>query len=271
MTTPEPGWYADPAGSGQERWWGGVEWTHDVRSPAPAPALADVPGGGLNPFAEIDAQLATEAAAAAIAVDPGAVSPSWYDPNRQAVLGPPPTNGLATAGFVLSLIPGLWLFGLILSIIGITRANQLANEGEYPVGRRLASWGLGLSIAAPLVLGILTSIAVPVFLEQRAQLAGEQLAEVAEDEGVSRSEVVTESDGSPARYVRAEIEKAYLDAFAEAGTAVDAVTCPDEASMVVGGGFTCSFVFEGATHLIEVTWTSASGDFTTTLDGVVQE
>ena len=58
---PAAGWYTDPSDPGQERWWGGVEWTHDVRPlaapvPAPQPILANVPGGGLNPFAAIDAQ-----------------------------------------------------------------------------------------------------------------------------------------------------------------------------------------------------------------------
>ena len=70
---PPAGWYTDPSNPAQERWWGGVEWTHDVRPlaaalpsspalPTPQPVLANVPGGGINPFAAIDAQEASQTA-----------------------------------------------------------------------------------------------------------------------------------------------------------------------------------------------------------------
>lgn len=36
---PPPGWYDDPGGSGQERWWGGLAWTEHVRA---QPVLASV-------------------------------------------------------------------------------------------------------------------------------------------------------------------------------------------------------------------------------------
>jgi hypothetical protein len=43
---PPTGWYADPADPTRERYWGGTEWTHDVRSPAPpAPAAPAAPAG----------------------------------------------------------------------------------------------------------------------------------------------------------------------------------------------------------------------------------
>lgn len=35
MSTPTPGWYADPAGSGRLRWWNGSEWTEQFQT-APA-------------------------------------------------------------------------------------------------------------------------------------------------------------------------------------------------------------------------------------------
>src|SRR5215216_117877 len=37
---PVAGWYPDPAGSGLERWWGGVEWTPTTRPAEPAVAVA---------------------------------------------------------------------------------------------------------------------------------------------------------------------------------------------------------------------------------------
>ena len=40
MSTPTPGWYADPAGSGRLRWWSGTEWTEQFQT---APAAASNP------------------------------------------------------------------------------------------------------------------------------------------------------------------------------------------------------------------------------------
>ncbi len=40
MSTPTPGWYADPAGSGRLRWWNGTEWTEQFQT---APAAASNP------------------------------------------------------------------------------------------------------------------------------------------------------------------------------------------------------------------------------------
>ena len=31
MSTPVPGWYADPAGTPQLRWWDGTQWTQQYR------------------------------------------------------------------------------------------------------------------------------------------------------------------------------------------------------------------------------------------------
>lgn len=33
-TTAAPGWYDDPAGSGQKRWWDGTQWTEHLHDPA---------------------------------------------------------------------------------------------------------------------------------------------------------------------------------------------------------------------------------------------
>ena len=43
MSTPVPGWYSDPAGSGRLRWWSGTEWTEQFQD---APALAADPSAG---------------------------------------------------------------------------------------------------------------------------------------------------------------------------------------------------------------------------------
>lgn len=268
MTSPEPGWYADPSDSGQERWWGGAEWTHDVRPRAAAVVVAEVPGGGVNPFAALDAEEARIAAEAPASLT---VDSSWYDSSRRAVAPPDSTNGFATAGFVLSLIPGLWLFGGILSAIGLVRASQLVRAGDFPVGRRLAAWGLGISVAAPLVIGVLSAAAIPVFLQQQELLTEQQVAEVAQEEQVAEAEVVLEKDGTPVVYDREEVEASLTYNFEKDGLEVEWITCPESAPMIVGGGFTCSFVFDGVTHTLGLTWTSSDADFETTVDGVVQK
>ena len=49
-TVPPAGWYPDPGGTPQERWWGGVEWTHDLRAPEPQIALVSEPESFADPF-----------------------------------------------------------------------------------------------------------------------------------------------------------------------------------------------------------------------------
>lgn len=50
-TSPAPGWYPDPTGSPQTRWWDGSAWTEQTR-PLPPPSLyAGMPPGGSTPGA----------------------------------------------------------------------------------------------------------------------------------------------------------------------------------------------------------------------------
>ena len=40
---PPPGWYPDPGGSSDQRWWDGHEWTEHLSSPGVAPPIASAP------------------------------------------------------------------------------------------------------------------------------------------------------------------------------------------------------------------------------------
>lgn len=103
----------------------------------------------------------------------GAISPEYYQEAKAAEANvgasasypaynaPRATNGIAVAGFVLSLVsvftfylvvPGI--LGLVFSISGVSRANTIEQANSVATGRGLAIAGLvisGLSLFATLV------------------------------------------------------------------------------------------------------------------------
>jgi hypothetical protein len=87
---------------------------------------------------------------AAPAQTTGAVSPGWYSQNNSQLYGPPPTNGIAIAGFVMSLL-GWGVVSLFISIAGLKKANSFAAQGLAPAGSALAKWGIGISIWSTIV------------------------------------------------------------------------------------------------------------------------
>lgn len=396
---PVAGWYTDPSDPTHERWWGGVEWTHDVRpltptvvappqqvfaqqpvfaeqpvftapstpaasayaapsqfsahsaivaepqqtphaaqpvvAPAPtfsappqAPAepaatlpstfssftgqpeiakplsMADVPGGGINPFAAIDAQERQNAdpfggGFGALAPAPafngfdsydpyaggatppsqgsGGLNASWYDPSRRPLPRSMPTNRMATAALVVSLV-GANALAIVFAIFGLRKARQLEAEGDLPIGRKRARWGLGLGIASfivtiaiSLTLLFAWQFVYSYYLDQLAsgslQAAGTSEVGADDIEDAAAPEPVLEDDGRPAVYNRADVEQAFYDNFAAEGMEVTAMMCPNEVSMVVGGGFACSFSYNGLNHVLGITFTDATGGFDLLVDG----
>ena len=288
---PAAGWYTDPSDPRQERWWGGVEWTHDVRPlaavaalPPAQPALANVPGGGINPFAAIDAQEANQSAvvhggsfgatpassfssfnsassldaapsfdtgsfaAGSMGGSPGAVSASWYDPSRRAMQGPPPTNGLATAGLILSIV-GANVLGIILSVFALRKARGFEADGELPVGRKRARWGLGLGIASVIISILLTVLWFFVFqslwaayLEEVATgtVQTEEPGGIVLDPQAPTVDTDAANDGT---YLRADYEQAIRDEYAAEGyPAPDSIVCPDAGSTSAGSTIVCTIV-----------------------------
>ena len=282
--SPAAGWYTDPADASLQRWWGGSQWTHDTR-PVPAPAFAapaiaapaavGVPGGGINPFAAMDAQQLTPQAtrpseaptfsrgandfsdfntfgtsefAAGSAPAFGAstnafdATATWGDSTRRAEPSGSPTNGQATAGLLLSLF-GFSLFGIILSVIGLRRARESEYDGDLPVGRTRSRWGLGLGIA-----GIVASAAVLALWLFASAWALEQLGGSTPGTSVIEDETITPFDSADATYDRAAYEQEIADEYAweEMGTPIS-ITCPDVGSTAPGNSITCTIVLSDRT------------------------
>lgn len=273
--SPAAGWYTDPADPALQRWWGGSQWTHETRpipAPSPAPSLAAVPGGGINPFAVMDTQQHTPHATGSSehpafsrgATDfsdfntfgtsefAGSATPAfgggfnaaatWGDGTRHPTAAEPPTNGHATAGLVLSLL-GISLLGIIFSAIGLRRAREFEYSGEPPVGRKRGRWGVGLGIAS-----IVLSTAVTVLALTTYSWLFEQLYSTTPQTSVVDDGSTTPFDSADATYNRAAYEQEIADeyAWAEMGTPLS-ITCPDVASTAPGSTITCTIALDGYT------------------------
>lgn len=104
----------------------------------------------------------------------GAVAPDFYNAAKSAGAGtvpisqqpqvfvPPPSNGSAITGFVLSMVSLLTFYllilgilGLIFGIRGITKARDLEDRGLTPAGRGLAIAAVIIS-STTLLLGLVS-------------------------------------------------------------------------------------------------------------------
>ena len=146
---PEPGWYADPQGTGT-RWWDGQGWTAHTQA---APTTV----------ATVEPTFA-----------PGQPAAPWTPSYGTVPTFPPPQadvgNTPAIVGFVISLaaipvglLTGIWFASLIGALVagrGLNRARKLAAEGYGPIGKSLAVWGAVLGMvfyALGLVLRMLAT------------------------------------------------------------------------------------------------------------------
>lgn len=196
-----------------------------------------------------------------------AVSPSWYS-NNNALLGTTPKNGQATAGLVLSIL-GLAPLGFIFSIVALAKASRIHRDGFPAIGRARAAWGLTLSILVLIAAPIGVSIGLPILRAQQ-ELALEQLAaaNAGADEDLTAG-VVPIPLGA---YDRTTFEQGLAEGFTQStATAPESVTCPDTAGTAAGETITCDIIWQDAPHTMVMTFTDDEGNFTMTIDGVVQE
>ena len=147
-------------------------------------------------------------------------APSWVNGGYEKPMAPP-SNGKATAGFVLSLV-GFTIVGLFVSISGLRKARELESMGMPPVGRTLARWGVGISTVSIVLTIILVSFIATV---------GTAMFPILQTNGLLTS-------SGPSSTV---FEASVWDALTiETDLDVDTVSCPASASTDPGSVVDCS-------------------------------
>ncbi len=112
MSNPVQGWYADPAGTGQLRWWDGAQWTDRFQAAPAANAATD----SVTPNAAGDAAATSETAAAtaAQAVPQPANTTAQFTPVAQAP-ATKATGGQIALAVIASLLVVLFLGSSIIA------------------------------------------------------------------------------------------------------------------------------------------------------------
>ncbi len=108
MSTPVPGWYADPAGTPQLRWWDGTQWTQQYR-----PANSEQASPNAQANAAPASQVAVQGPASQVAVQGPATAQgaaSGYTP----VAAKPRTK--ATGGQIAIAV----LSSVLVIVFGVT-------------------------------------------------------------------------------------------------------------------------------------------------------
>lgn len=112
MSNPVQGWYADPAGTGQLRWWDGEQWTDRFQA---APA-ANTDTDSVTPNAAGDAAATSETAAATASTVPQPANTTvQFTPVAQAP-ATKATGGQIALAVIASLLVVLFLGSSIISI-----------------------------------------------------------------------------------------------------------------------------------------------------------
>ena len=83
--------------------------------------------------------------------------------------------------------------------------------------------------------------------------------------------VVYGADGKPYPYDRYAFEQGLIEGFTNsAGSPPESLVCPDTIDAVVGATFTCTLSYQGVEHVMDATFTDATGTMSIAVDGVVQ-
>lgn len=141
------GWYPDPRGEHEHRWWDGARWTEHVATAersSRAPVTPPGPSGG----------------PASSAAGPPPVGASPPPPPARPPDRPARTNGKAVASLVVALVAGWvpFLGSLAAVVLGITARRELAGSRGDERGEGLAVAGIVIGTLG--VLGWLLLFAV---------------------------------------------------------------------------------------------------------------
>ena len=226
---PPSGWYPDPKGTDQQRWWDGVLWTEYVR-PRPVPEVPPVteyvPMQSASPTVS-----AGRASSTAAPVVPGPTQPkpsffyNQYDAHEDMIRG---KNSFAMSALILGifcfvivlLVPFKWIAALcaiaaiVWGILGIRRARG------SNIGQATAVWGLVLGgVGLPVALVVML-VMTPSFQEGFQRGIQQRLA--AQQLDISQMEAD----------IKAGIEE-------QTQTKIDSVQCPTAPKVNAGASFEC--------------------------------
>jgi hypothetical protein len=145
-----PGWFPDPTGRHDHRWWDGAAWTGHV-------ADAGV--------ASLDALPAPSVATAPSALRVSAAATSGNDPVAVASLA------VALGSILLALVPG---FGLVLPVVAIVLAmiGRTRIRTSRRAGDGMAIAGLVVGVGALLLAVVVSAFTAFLLLGSGGELAG---------------------------------------------------------------------------------------------------
>jgi hypothetical protein len=130
MSLPPANWYPSPDDASRERWWDGTSWSDHYRASSQLPAY----GAQATPYAQ-----------------PNPYGLAGYQYGAAVA----PKNGLAIAGFVVSLVSlliGLYtlvpIAGIVLSGVGLARAQRARATGGVATGYGMALAGVIVGVAS---------------------------------------------------------------------------------------------------------------------------
>src|SRR5689334_11523637 len=119
---PPAGWYPDPTGRHERRWWDGESWTHEVADPAaPGEEGAPLDDPAAEPVAEepvatVEAEPVEPQPEAEPEPEPERfdAEPRRLPPEQRASTGAGLTAGPSRRGLVLTIVAAVVLLGAIL-------------------------------------------------------------------------------------------------------------------------------------------------------------
>jgi len=156
--TWQPGWFADPTGRHDHRWWDGTAWTAHV-------ADGGVAGRDELPNRGPSATSATASSAGPAGAAPAGARASGTDPVAIVALS------IAIPGLFLALLPVIGvlpaLAALILALVARSRVRRSGRPGDG-----IAIAGLVTGVVGLLIAGLVTAVTISILGGAGGELSG---------------------------------------------------------------------------------------------------